>query len=99
MKKAMKQSTLVSLLSFGSMLLLVGVIAATIFVYIFNVSVADASVRRFDLTANANRFMDGSSYLTEQVRAYAVTGDRIHYDNYWNEINNLKNRDIGVANM
>lgn len=43
--------------------------------------------------------MDGSSYLTDEVRAYAVTGDRTHYDNYWNEINVLKNRDIGVAQL
>ncbi len=99
MKKAMKQSTLVSLLSFGSMLLLAGAFVAIILVYLSNISVTNASEKRFDLTENANRFMGGSAYLTEQVRAYAVTGNRVQYDNYWNEINNLKNRDIGVANM
>ena len=34
-----------------------------------------------------------------EVRAYAATGSQIHYDNYWNEVNNLKNRDIGVEAM
>ncbi len=43
--------------------------------------------------------MNGSAYLTNEVRAYAATGIQEHYDNYWNEINNLKNRDIGVANL
>lgn len=43
--------------------------------------------------------MNGSAYLTNEVRAYASTGDPTHYDNYWNEINNLKNRDLGVAAM
>ncbi len=43
--------------------------------------------------------MNGSAYLTNEVRAFAATGDQEHYDNYWNEVNNLKNRDIGVAAM
>ena len=42
---------------------------------------------------------NGSAYLTNEVRAYAATGEQVHYDNYWNEINNLKNRDQGVAAM
>lgn len=37
--------------------------------------------------------------MTNEVRAYAATGDKVHYDNYWNEVNVLKNRDIGVAAM
>ena len=59
----------------------------------------DANADRFNLTYNANRFMNGSAYLTNEVRAYASTGDQVHFDNYWNEINNLKNRDLGVAAM
>jgi len=58
-----------------------------------------ATTNRYDLTANAKQFMDGSAYLTNQVRAYAATGNQVHYDNYWYEINTLKNRDIGVANL
>ena len=59
----------------------------------------NANEARFALTYNANRFMNGSAYLTNEVRAYAATGSQVHYDNYWNEVNNLKNRDIGVAAM
>ncbi len=54
---------------------------------------------RADLIINLNRFMDGSAYLTSEVRAYAATGDTVHFDNYWAEVNDLKNRDIGVENM
>ncbi len=54
---------------------------------------------RADLIINLNRFMDGSAYLTSEVRAYAATGDIVHFDNYWEEVNTLKNRDIGVENM
>ena len=51
---------------------------------------------RFNLTYNANRFMNGSAYLTNEVRAFAATGNETHYNNYMNEVNNLKNRDKGV---
>ena len=47
----------------------------------------------------ADQFMDGSAYLTNEVRAYAATGDKTHYDNYWKEINEWKNRDIGYNTM
>ncbi len=57
------------------------------------------SANRADLIINLNRFMDGSAYLTSEVRAYAATGDIEHFDNYWEEVNTLKNRDIGVENM
>lgn len=58
-----------------------------------------ANEERFDLTYNANRFMNGSSSLTADVRAYSATGNLTHYNNYFDEINNLKNREIGVAAM
>ncbi len=58
-----------------------------------------AQENRFSLTYNANRFMNGSAYLTDEVRAFAATGIREHYDNYFNEINNLKNREQGIAAM
>ncbi len=99
MKKAVKQSTLMSLFSFGSMALVVVAIIAIFAVYAANGDVIKKEIDRFDLTENANRFMNGSAYLTNEVRAYAVTGNPEHRENYWNEINNLKNRDIGVSTM
>ncbi len=58
-----------------------------------------ANEERFNLTYNANRFMNGSAYLTNEVRAFAATGEPEHYDNYWREVNELKNRDLGVSAM
>lgn len=98
-KQAMKQSKIASLLSFGSMLLLVGVIICTLCLYFTNVSLDEKNKDRFDLIENANRFMNASSYLTNEVRAFSATGDQAHFDNYWNEVNTAKNRDISVANM
>ena len=99
MKKKMKQSTLLLLLNGISILMLL-LMAFCLFCYSqINGKINAANSRRFELTYNANRFMNGSSYLTNEVRAYAATGQKEHYDNYWNEVNTLKNRDIGVENM
>lgn len=99
MKKAMKQSTLILILN--------GISLAALFFMTFsfwcysnvNHKIDAANNERYELTYNANRFMNGSAYLTNEVRAYAANGKQEHYDNYWNEVNNLKNRDIGVAKL
>ncbi len=99
MKKAMKQSTLVYILNYSSILLLIGIIVSFIMVVVLNTRIDTANKNKIELTQNAKRFMDGSDYLTNEVRAYAATGNQVHYDNYWNEANNLKNTTIGVENM
>lgn len=99
MKQAVKQSTMTNFINFGSILLVALVGVLFFYTAVLNGKGEVANANRFSLTENANRFMNGSSYLTNEVRAYAATADEKHFDNYWNEINNLKNRDIGVANM
>ncbi len=99
MKKAMKQSKLIAILNGISILALILTIILLIFYTKENQRLSKDNESRFDLTYNANRFMNGSAYLTNEVRAYSATGDQEHYDNYFNEINNLKNRDLGVAAM
>lgn len=99
MKKKMKQSTLLLILNGLSVLVLVCMAVCLIFYSRISYQVNKANSQRFDLTYNANRFMNGSSYLTNEIRAYAATGDQDHYNQYWNEINTLKNREAGVANM
>lgn len=99
MKKAMNQSLLTLILNGFSILALL-LMAYALFVYSGASSqLNQANEDRFALTYNANRFMNGSAYLTNEVRAFAATGDQTHYDNYWNEVNTLKNRDLGVAAM
>lgn len=99
MKKAIDQSRLISILNGVSILALV----LTALLLIIYGSTTDrlsmANEERFDLTYNANRFMNGSAYLTNEVRAYASTGDQEHYDNYWREVNELDNRTKGVEAM
>lgn len=99
MKKAMSQTLFTLILTGFSILSL---LYMTFCLYAYrnvNTQLNQAHEDRFTLTYNANRFMNGSSYLTNEVRAFAATGSKEHYDNYWNEVNTLQNRDKGVAAM
>lgn len=97
MKKAMNQSLLVFILNGISILSLIFLMFSLSSYRRMNDQLNVANEDRFELTYNANRFMNGSAYLTNEVRAFAATGAQEHYDNYWDEINNLKNREQGVA--
>ena len=99
MKKAINQSTLTTILNVGSICALLFMIVLLVAYSGVSRDLEDANENRFELTYNANRFMNGSAYLTNEVRAYAATGNQQHYDNYWNEVDNLKNRDLGVSAM
>ena len=99
MKKAMKQSRMVALFNGVSIILLVGIAVVFFFSAAYNGRIDQANHDRYELTDNANRFLKGSATLTDEVRAYAATGDRAHYDKYYDEINTQRNRDIGVENM
>ncbi len=97
MKRAMKQSTLMLILNGISILTLLFLVFSLFSYSGVSKELNKANEERFELTYNANRFMNGSAYLTNEVRAFAATGMQEHYDNYWREVNELKNRDKGVA--
>ena len=99
MKKAIKQSTLTLALNAASIVLIATSIIAFYVIVQANLNLDAVSQTRYDLYSNSKRFMEGSTYLTNEVRAYAATGDKVHYDNYMNEMNVEKNRDIAVENM
>lgn len=99
MKKAAKQSTVISALSIASVLLLLGTAVSVLLFTLVSTRLSDATTNRYNLTYYANQFLDGSNYLTNEVRAYAATALQEHYDNYWNEVNTLKNREAGIAGM
>ena len=77
MKKAMKQSKLIAILNGISILALILMIILLVYYSNVNEKLSKDNESRFDLTYNANRFMNGSSYLTNEVRAYAATGDQV----------------------
>ncbi len=97
MKK--KQPKLISVISIASVIVIV--IITVLFLFTVNVSknLQKANMDRFDLTFNANRFINASEYLAAEVRAFAVTSDKFHYDNYLREAETDNNRKIGIDNM
>lgn len=97
MKKAMKQSVLTSILNAGVMFIIILAAISFFSTTYFNNQIDIANSDRFLLMRNAKRFIEASAYLTAEVRNYAVTGDIEHYNNYWNEVNNLKNREAGIT--
>lgn len=42
---------------------------------------------------------DSSKLLTNEARQYVQFGDKVHYDNYWREVNETKTRDRVVARL
>lgn len=52
-----------------------------------------------ELEVLAGQLQDASDYLTNEVRAYTQFGDRVHYDNYWTEVNETKTRDMVVQRL
>ena len=99
MKKTISQSMLSFILNGISILALIFLMSSLLSYGSVSRKLNTANEQRFSLTYNANRFMNGSAYLTNEVRAFASTGQQEHYDNYWNEVDNLKNRDKGVEAM
>ncbi len=99
MKKTISQSMLSFILNGISILALLFLMISLLFDGSVSRKLNTANEQRFNLTYNANRFMNGSAYLTNEVRAFASTGQQEHYDNYWNEVDNLQNRDKGVDAM
>lgn len=99
MKKSMNQSTMTLILNGASIAALMLVVLSLAAYSWISLQLEKANSDRYELTYNANRFMNGSSYLTNEVRAFSATGLQEHYDNYWNEVNVLKDRDQAVAAM
>jgi methyl-accepting chemotaxis protein len=53
--------------------------------------------REFELLGSA--VQEGSRLLTNEVRAFAVTGERRHLDRYWEEVEVTRSRDQAVARL
>lgn len=57
------------------------------------------TVRYMDSLRDADDMRAGSDYLTEQVRAFAVTGDARRVENYFTELNETRRRDKALENL
>ncbi len=76
MKKSINQSTITFILNGISIISLIFMVFSLSSYNKINNQLNRAQTGRFELTYNANRFMNGSAYLTNEVRAFASTGIR-----------------------
>ena len=93
MKKAVKQSTLLTALNLGTVILVVALTLAFSFSVYTNNRAMEMYANKQELTSAAQQFLDASGYLTEQARACAATGDETYYNNdaYQNDNDHLHN--------
>lgn len=89
LKKIVKQTR-------GSLVLGVVLLALLFFA---SVGYAVVSQEQLESTMYLNQYRLGSKALTTAVQSYAVTGDRIYYDDYMRELNTDKNRDIAWVGL
>lgn len=99
MKKAIKQSRVTLILGTLSSIFIIITFILFIVNGLYDKKLQSSLTEKFDLISYANQLKNASGYLTNQVRAYSATGNIEYYNNYWNEVNNLKNRDIAIENM
>ncbi len=99
MENKIKKPQLITIINVLSIMLIVVIALLFIFVLNINASLTKAQTDRYELTMGANRFMNGSAYLTNQVRAFAATANLDYYNRYMQEVNVDKNTAAGVAKM
>ena len=49
--------------------------------------------------ANSQNLANASDYLTEEVWRFVATGDTENLNNYWNEVDNIRNRDKAIKEL
>lgn len=86
-------------LGLTSILLSIASIVIIICIIVLNFVVEKSLNERQELITNAIQLREGSQFLTTEVRAYSANGNIVHYDNYWDEVNNVQSRDKAIAKM
>lgn len=99
MKKGLNLSKMTLLLNSLSIASIVILLILLLTNYQIAENIERENTNKSELILNAQTFINASSYLTDQARCYATTGKIEHYDNYMNEVQNLKNREVTLERM
>lgn len=97
--KGVRIQTLNYAMVMASAVLYVVLIYATLQVSIKYEKLIKATENYVSCEADATLVRDGSDYLTEQVRLYAVTGERQYMEAYFKEKNITKRREKGLEEL
>ncbi|GLC82361.1 methyl-accepting chemotaxis protein [Lacrimispora brassicae] len=98
-KKGIKQSTLNFLLGGSAIFLSVILVILAIQVMSSFLGMRAAEERKAEFKQLGIDLANASDYLTNEARAYVQFGDKVHYDNYWREVNETKTRDKVVERL
>ena len=60
---------------------------------------AKAQKNRYEWTKLGGILEDASDYLTSEVRQYVITGEAGYFYDYWNEVYQVKRRDMAVKKL
>ncbi len=99
MKKAVKQSVLITILNALSIILVTISFLLFYFVVALNQKIDTAQTNRFTLMASATRFSEMDIYLANLIKAYAATGQQSYLDEYLNEITNVQTIEKTIDEM
>jgi len=99
MKKAAKQSTVTFAMNCISILMLAATLVAFLLTSVFFRNMNDRQSERYQLVNYASLFVSGSATLTNEIRAYAASGNLENYENYQTELSTTKSRENGLAGM
>lgn len=89
LQKIIKQTYVLVAVGVALLLLFIGV----------NIYLTLVTTDQLNSTKYLNQYLLGSKALTSAVQSYAVTGDKVYYDEYMQELEVDKNRDIALAGL
>lgn len=75
-----------------------GILLLAVYVFL-NSWLMIMNAEQLESTMYLNQYRMGSKTLTSEVQSYAVTGKQVYYDNYMQELNVDKNRDVAWAGL
>lgn len=97
--RSIKQSTLNFVLGGLSIALSVALVVLSVQVMGAFTKTRIAEDRRAEFRELGFAILSASDYLTDEMRFYVQFGDKVHYDNYWKEVNETKTRDKAVQKL
>ena len=98
-KKVLKQSTVNLVLCIANIsFFIILAICIAIISGSFN-DLVKAEERKAEFKELGIAIVNGSNYLTDEVRKYVQFGDKVHFDNYWREVNETKSIDKAVIRL
>ena len=96
-KKIVSQKAQLANIRKNNIIILIVGIVILLLTIVTTVMGAAARDQQLTVTMALDQYRLGSKALTSAVQSYAVTGDKQYYDDYMEELNELKNRETAIA--